>query len=76
MEELDKVIKNYSDILGSDILKEKRIINVSFCKNGKGNLSARISLPLKYLKELKINEQERRVKMSLENNKIIIEKEV
>lgn len=53
---------------------EERDANISFAKNGHGSPSTRISLPVPWVKELGCSEDDRSVKISFKNKKIIIEK--
>ncbi|MBR8733174.1 hypothetical protein IX329_000747 [Fusobacterium necrophorum] len=54
---------------------EKRNLNISFYKAGNGT-SCRLTLPIKWLRELGINPDEKAVELTLdkENNQIIIKK--
>ena len=58
------------------MIKEKRIVKIQFQRAGAGNINARISLPIKWIRDsLKLNESEREISISLtEDDKIIIEK--
>jgi antitoxin component of MazEF toxin-antitoxin module len=57
---------------------QDRIVKVSFNKSGgtaKGNaITNRVTIPTKWMKQLGITECDREVRLSLENDKIIIEK--
>ena len=53
---------------------EERKANIIFAKNGNGYVTNRITLPVPWVKELGITEEEREVKIILEDDKIIIEK--
>ena len=53
---------------------ESRDINIMFGKNGKGFTSTRITLPLPWLRQLGFDEQNRRAKLTLSEDKIIIER--
>jgi antitoxin component of MazEF toxin-antitoxin module len=57
---------------------QDRIVKVSFNKSGgtaKGNaITNRVTIPTKWMKQLGITEYDREVRLSLENDKIIIEK--
>ena len=55
-------------------IMEERKANVIFAKNGNGYVTNRITLPVPWVKELGITEEEREVKIILEDDKIIIEK--
>ena len=50
-----------------------RDINIIFGKNGKGFTSTRINLPLPWLKQLGFDEENRKAKITLHENKITIE---
>ena len=55
-------------------MEEKRKARVIFHKAGNGK-SAKITIPIPWLRELEINESEREVEIELsKDNKIIIEK--
>ena len=53
---------------------DERTTRVQFGKNGQGYVTNRITLPVPWVKELGITEDEREVKIILEDDKIIIEK--
>lgn len=57
---------------------EERIAKVSFNKSGgtaKGKaITNRVTIPTTWIKQLDITEENREVKLVIENNKIIIEK--
>lgn len=53
---------------------DERTTRVQFGKNGQGYVTNRITLPVPWVKELGITEEEREVKIILEDDKIIIEK--
>ena len=57
---------------------EERIAKVSFNKSGgnaKGNgITNRVTVPTKWIKQLGITEENREIKLILDNNKVIIEK--
>lgn len=56
---------------------EKYIKKVSFNKNGKGYLSiCKVAIPIDFIRELGLSEDEKEVEVHMENNKIIIEKKV
>lgn len=57
-----------------DKMEEERILRVMFVKSGAGNITPRITLPAVWVREMGINDNDRKVKVSFENNKIIIEK--
>lgn len=55
--------------------KETSKINkVLFQTTGKGNTTTRVSVPLLWLEDLGINENDRDVKLTKKKNKIILEK--
>lgn len=47
---------------------------ITFNKSGSGSRSARLTIPVALLEVLKVNEEEREVNISVEGNKLIIEK--
>lgn len=53
---------------------EKRELNISFNKSGSGSYTPRISLPAKWIKEMGIDTENRKVIASFKDGKIIIEK--
>lgn len=53
---------------------EERSLNVSFGKAGNGGRVARITIPVKWLDEMKITPEQREISVKLKDNKIIIEK--
>ena len=53
---------------------EQRNLKVSFNKSGSGSFSASIRLPISWIKELGIDQDNRNVEVAFENGKIIIEK--
>lgn len=56
--------------------KEKRVLKIIFNKNGNGNLSTKIALPVPWIKLLGITEEEKEVDVYFADDKIIIEKRV
>ena len=52
----------------------KRILKVIFTKGGSGSISTKLSLPIKWVRELGINEENREVVLELDKDKIIITK--
>ena len=54
--------------------KEKRVLKIIFNKNGNGNLSTKIALPVPWIKILGITEEEKEVTAYFADDKIIIEK--
>ena len=59
-------------------MKEERILKVSFNSSGgtasKNGMTTRITLPIKWVKDLGVTEEDREVKVKIHNDKIIIEK--
>lgn len=53
---------------------EKRNIKIMYSKNGYGNENTRISLPVKWLRQLGFTKEERNAIIYLKNNSIIIKK--
>ena len=56
-------------------MKEIRKANIIFNKNGRGATTTRITLPVGWVKELGLNENDRQATIELNKNKIIIRKE-
>lgn len=52
---------------------EKRL-KVNFNKGGKGGVSAKLTLPIKMIRELGLSEEEKYIDVYFSDNKIIIEK--
>ncbi|MDK2584237.1 AbrB/MazE/SpoVT family DNA-binding domain-containing protein [Romboutsia sedimentorum] len=55
-------------------MKEERNLKISFTKSGSGSESTRVSLPIKWIRELGITPDDREVEVTLEDDKIIISK--
>ena len=53
----------------------KRNLNISFVKSGAGNISPRLILPISWIKEMNITEEERSVMVEFDGEKIIVKKE-
>lgn len=53
---------------------EKRDLKITFSKSGAGNLTPRLSLPAKWIKEMEISQENREVEVIYENGKITIQK--
>lgn len=55
---------------------EERILKITFGKSGNGGINPRLSIPKSFLDKLNITQEEREIKLSLdeENSKIIITK--
>lgn len=66
------------DIDNENMLEEgdnnQKILSVTFNKSKTGNISPRIGIPISWARKLSISETDKTVKVSLNNNKIIIEK--
>ena len=55
-------------------INKVKINKVLFQTTGKGNTTTRVSVPLLWLEDLGINENDRDVKLTKKKNKIILEK--
>lgn len=55
-------------------MKGERILKVSFQKSGVGSMNTRVSIPITWIRELGITEQDREIKVSINEDKITIEK--
>lgn len=55
-------------------MKEERTLNVIFGKGGSGSTTTRLTLPIKWVKELGIDIEHKEVVATLEDDKIIIKK--
>lgn len=55
-------------------LKEERNLKISFTTSGSGSESTRISLPIKWIRELGIDKENREVIAIIDDDKIIIKK--
>lgn len=55
-------------------MEQERKAKIQFGKNGQGNITNRITIPVPWVKELGITEENREVKLTLKDGKIIIEK--
>ena len=53
---------------------EKRVLKMSLGKSGAGNLSAKLSIPTKWIYEMDITQEEREVEVIFENGEIRIKK--
>lgn len=53
---------------------EQRNLKIQFAKSGNGYSTTRITLPINWIKEMGINPDEREVKVTFKDSKIIIEK--
>lgn len=54
--------------------KETKKLRIMFAKSGSGSITTRISLPKTWINEMNIDSENRDVKVTYEDNKIIIEK--
>lgn len=52
----------------------ERELNISFNKSGNGSFTPRISLPIAWIREMGIDQENRKVKVVFENNEIKIKK--
>lgn len=57
-------------------MERYRILKMMFSKGGAGSTNTKISIPITWARELGIIEDDREVKVSLIDNKIIIEKNI
>lgn len=59
-------------------MKEERILKVSFNKSGgtagRNGMTTRVTLPIKWVRDLGITEEDREITAKIDENKIIIEK--
>ncbi|EDT14208.1 hypothetical protein JJB75_16125 [Clostridium perfringens] len=59
-------------------MQEERILKVSFNKSGgtagKNGMTTRVTLPIKWVRYLGINEEDRKIKAKIDGTRIIIEK--
>lgn len=53
---------------------EKRTLRIIFTKSGSGSISPKINLPIKWIRELGIDEENREVVLELKDNKITLSK--
>jgi hypothetical protein len=53
---------------------EKRVLKMSLGKSGAGNLSAKLSIPTKWIYEMDITKEEREVEVIFEHGEIRIKK--
>ena len=54
---------------------EKRKANILFNKNGKGFLTTRITLPVPWIKDMGLSQDDREVVIEYDDDKITIKKE-
>lgn len=52
----------------------ERKLKISFNKGGNGSLCTRLAIPITWIRELGIDENDREVIVKLDDNKIIVEK--
>ncbi len=55
-------------------MKDTRTLKVLFSKSGSGSTTTKITLPISWIKEMGINEENRDVEVSFDNGKIVIQK--
>lgn len=55
-------------------MKNSRILKVLFSKSGSGSTTTKITLPITWIKEMGIDEENREVEVSFDNGKIVIQK--
>ena len=53
---------------------EERKVKIIFNKSGAGNITPRVTLPATWIKQLGLNQDNREVKITFDNEKIIISK--
>lgn len=53
---------------------EERELNISFSKSGNGSYTPRISLPIAWVREMGIDQENRKVKVTFEDGEIRIKK--
>jgi hypothetical protein len=53
---------------------EKRILNVSFGKSGNGGMSCRLSIPTKWVKEMGLTKEDKKLEVTFKDNIITIRK--
>ncbi|MCP8383901.1 AbrB/MazE/SpoVT family DNA-binding domain-containing protein [Clostridioides difficile] len=49
-------------------------MNINFNKSGCGSVSTRLNIPIRFLRELGVNESDRSVEVTLKGDEIIIKK--
>jgi hypothetical protein len=54
---------------------EERKAKIQYAKSGRGSLTTRMTLPITWVRTIGVSEDDREVKISLKDNKIIIEKD-
>ena len=57
-------------------IKEIRNLNIIFSKGGSGSFYTKINLPVKWINEMNITQENKSVKVSFDGEKIIIEKSI
>ena len=55
-------------------MKESRDLKITFTKGGSGSTTCKLGIPVKWIKELNITPEDRDVEVTLDDDKIIIEK--
>lgn len=55
-------------------MKDSREVNIMFNKNGSGNVTTRVSLPVPWVKELGFTEEDRQATIEICDDKIILKK--
>ncbi|GAA0234749.1 AbrB/MazE/SpoVT family DNA-binding domain-containing protein [Metaclostridioides mangenotii] len=55
-------------------MKNSRILKVLFSKSGSGSTTTKITLPITWIKEMGIDEENREVEVTFEGNKITMQK--
>lgn len=55
-------------------MKETRDLKITFTKGGSGSESTKLSLPVKWIRQLGLSKDNRDVEVTLDGNKIIIKK--
>lgn len=53
---------------------QERELNISFNKSGNGTYTPRISLPIAWVREMRIDQENRQVKVTFEDGEIKIKK--
>lgn len=58
----------------ANISYEPRNLNITYNKSGSGSVTSRISLPITWLREMGVDENNREVIIEFKNNSIVISK--
>lgn len=53
---------------------EKRTLKIQYAKGGSGSKTTRLTIPITWIKEMGISEENREVEVSFDNGKIVIQK--